>query len=74
MYLGHFAYVSFISLSRLLYYKLGMEPSTKQTDRKTPWGILIGLLLILAIVVFGAYYALSERIAAQSTPSAISAR
>lgn len=30
--------------------------------RQTPWGLFIGLLLILAIIVSGAYYALEKRI------------
>ncbi|CAN5765404.1 hypothetical protein BH11PAT2_BH11PAT2_03370 [soil metagenome] len=35
------------------------------TEKKgqSPWGVLIAILLILGIVVSGAYYALSQRIA-----------
>jgi hypothetical protein len=37
--------------------------SPRETPRRqTPWGLLIGLALILAIIVSGAYYSLEKRI------------
>lgn len=52
-----------------------MEP-TDQTPhvsqkKKAPWGALIGLVLILAIIVAGAYYAFTER-THQNAPSSAS--
>lgn len=48
-------------------------PSTaafaSDTQKSTPWGLLVGLLLILAIIVAGAYYAFTERIAPVQTTS-----
>ncbi len=44
------------------------EPELSQRPRRarrTPWGLFIGLLLILAIIVAGAYYTLTERLAPQ---------
>lgn len=43
-----------------------MEPepvSASDSPRKgrTPWGVVIGLVLILAIVVAGAYYSFTKR-------------
>lgn len=43
-----------------------MEPSPISTEeqpkkRSTPWGAIIGLVLILAIVVAGAYYSFTNR-------------
>ena len=38
-------------------------PDQVNEKATTPWGALIGILLILGIVVAGAYYALSDRLA-----------
>lgn len=38
----------------------------RRSSHRTPWGLFIGLLLILAIIVAGAYYTLNERLAPQS--------
>jgi hypothetical protein len=40
-----------------------LVPSPKKSN---PWGLLIGLLIILAIIVAGAYYAFTERVAPQT--------
>jgi hypothetical protein len=39
-----------------------LTSSHETPKRQTPWGLFIGLLLILAIIVSGAYYALEKRI------------
>lgn len=45
-----------------------MEPTPSTTvakhetkKRSTPWGLFIGLLLILGVIVWGAYYTFNER-------------
>jgi hypothetical protein len=45
----------------------------RNPKRPAPWGIFVGLILILAIIVAGAYYAFSKRFVpkAHSTPSAM---
>lgn len=45
----------------------------RNPKRSAPWGIFIGLILILAIIVAGAYYSFSKRFVpkAHSTPSAM---
>ena len=42
------------------------EPSSKKPG--TPWGLFIGLILILVVIVAGAYYAFNQRIAPQLHP------
>ncbi len=37
-------------------------PAYETPKHSTPWGLFIGLLLILVIIVSGAYYALVKRI------------
>lgn len=47
--------------------------STHETpEARTPWGLFIGLILILAIIVAGAYYSLNSRIhnSSHKTPAA----
>lgn len=49
-----------------------MEPSATQPlevkpKRSTPWGLIIALVLILAIVVCGAYYSFTKRYQPEST-------
>lgn len=51
---------------RAVYYAQRMEPLSSQpietkAKRSTPWGAIIGLILILAIVVCGAYYSFTKR-------------
>lgn len=36
-------------------------------NKSTPWGTLIGLLLILVIIVAGAYYAFTQRFSTTHT-------
>jgi len=36
-------------------------PTPVQSKRSTPWGTIIGIVLILAIVVAGAYYSFMKR-------------
>ena len=41
-----------------------MEPlanSAEQPKRSTPWGAIIGLVLILSVVVAGAFYSFTKR-------------
>jgi len=44
------------------------EPSKGKTEPS--WGLFIGLLLILIVIIAGAYYAYTERIAPQLHPQA----
>ncbi|HWU24459.1 MAG TPA: hypothetical protein VN086_01755 [Candidatus Paceibacterota bacterium] len=37
------------------------SPTPVQAKRSTPWGTIIGIMLILAIVVAGAYYSFTKR-------------
>jgi hypothetical protein len=50
-----------------------MDPETTSIiapkKNQSPWGVIIAILLILGIVVSGAYYAFTQRIA--PTPAAI---
>lgn len=39
------------------------DASRTRPKTATPWGAIIGILLILVIVVGGAYYALTDRLA-----------
>lgn len=38
-----------------------ITPTPEQSKRSTPWGTIIGIILILAIVVAGAYYSFTKR-------------
>lgn len=38
-----------------------LAPQPVEVNRSTPWGAIIGLVLILAIVVGGAYYSFTKR-------------
>lgn len=49
------------------------ETLSATPSRKTPWGAIIGILLILVIVVTGAYYALTDRLADMDTSEVVSA-
>lgn len=42
--------------------RITLAPNVRP-EAKTPWGAIIGILLILMIVVGGAYYALTDRLA-----------
>lgn len=48
------------------------ETTNTTPTHKTPWGAIIGILLILVIVVTGAYYALTDRLADMSAPEVVS--
>lgn len=44
-----------------------IETSPSPAPRPNPWGALISIFLILAIVVAGAYFALSSRVGAPAS-------
>ena len=52
--------------------RISLSPDVRP-EARTPWGAIIGILLILAIVVVGAYYTLTDRLADLSASETASA-
>ncbi len=47
-----------------------LETQQSHPEKQSSWGLFIGLILILAIIVGSAYYAFTERIAPQQIEQA----
>ncbi|MES2225555.1 MAG: hypothetical protein V4480_01985 [Patescibacteria group bacterium] len=47
--------------------------SPRASAKPAPWGVFIAILLILLIVVAGAYYTLTKRITPQPVPTSTTA-
>ncbi len=47
-----------------------MEPTATPPAKKTSWGVLIGLLLILIVIVASALYVFDQRLHASAAPAA----